>query len=69
MFLLREKRAREVYSQEDGEFQGIELGVYGSPSKEETFHPLPPAELPGLYYSDPNPHRKYARFHWKWSYA
>lgn len=28
---------------------------------------LPPAELPGLKFDDPNPSRKFARF--KWEYA
>lgn len=65
VFLLREKRAREVYR--DGEFIGIELGVYGPPSKAEEFSPLPPAELPGLYYEDVNPERRYARFHWNYA--
>ena len=59
--LLREKSAIQVFS-ESGAFLGIRLGNFGTlPSA-----PLAPAELPGLFYEDPNPHRKYARFHWQY---
>jgi hypothetical protein len=57
--LIREKRAREVYDQ--GRFVGIQLCT----SPPETGELLPPAELPGLVFEDPNPARKYARFHWE----
>lgn len=59
--LLREGRAREVF--DGGRFVGIEL--YSRP---EVIHePLPPAELPGLHFDDPNAQRRYARFHWEFS--
>ena len=62
--LLRERRAREVFD-DKGEFLGIELNYVAQPEKDYLL--LPPAELPGLVFEDPNPQRKYARFHWKYA--
>ena len=59
--LIRERRAREVY--ENGVFKGIELKVQPPPENGL----LAPAELPGLFFEDPNPARRYARL--KWTYA
>jgi len=59
--LLQAKRAREVYA--DGKFIGIELGHFG-PKPTAQLSQLPPTELPGLRFQDPNPQRKYAKFHW-----
>jgi hypothetical protein len=61
--LIRNKNAIQVFD-EAGSFLGIKLGHYGPVSE---WSPLPPAELPGLRFEDPNPVRRYARL--KWSYA
>lgn len=60
--LIREKRAREVY--ENGRFLGIALQA--APSSPDAGL-LPPAELPGIFFDDPCPARKYARLKWEYS--
>jgi hypothetical protein len=59
--LIQNKNAIEIF--EDGEFRGIQLGNFGPINKE--WSPLPPAELPGIHFEDPNPDRKWAKFRWR----